>query len=196
MPHVMNYHGPSMHPTLKPGDALQVLAYGNNKARIGDVIAFRDPQTGRNVVHRVVSIDSRGVRTRGDNNTRIDPWILKPKDIIGIVVRRQRNQTSIKVAGRRKGRIIALVHRTIKQINSMRDKILHPVYAWLSKSGFFIKFKRFFPKMRIIEFHRLGGKEFHLMMGHQTIGRRLPEKDHWQIKRPFKLFVDVTSLPK
>lgn len=192
----MHYYGPSMHPTLKPGDVLQIQTCNNIKVRIGDVIALRDPRNGRNVVHRIVFVDSKGVRTRGDNNTCVDPWILKPADIIGLVVRLKRNESSKRVPGGADGRKIALMHRTFKKISIARDNILRPIYTWLSESGFFIKFTRFFPKIRIVEFKRPGGKELQLMMGPRTIGRRLPEKDHWQIKRPYKLFVNIKSLPK
>lgn len=195
-PSDMNYTGPSMNPTLKAGDGLSVIPYGNRKIRIGDVIVFRDPTRNHNVVHRIVAVDSQNIRTRGDNNTNIDPWVLRPDDIIGCVVSAQRKNKSTTIHGGTWGRIFAPAFWTIKKVDLAVSRILHPVYHRLAGSGFFIKFIRFFPKTHCLSFNRPGGTELQLLMGNRVIGRRLPEKDHWQITRPFRLFVDEDSLPK
>ena len=195
-PNGLNYTGPSMNPTLKAGDGLTVVPYGNRKINIGDVVVFFHPEGNRNVVHRVVAVDSQGIRTRGDNNINIDPWVLRPDDIIGRVVAAQRKNKSTTIHGGTWGRIFAPALWTIKQVNLTVSRILHPVYHRLAGSGFFIKFIRFLPKTQVLSFNWPGGTEVQLLMGNRVIGRRLSEKGHWQITRPFRLFVDEDSLPK
>ncbi|MGD8776215.1 MAG: hypothetical protein PVF76_16570 [Syntrophobacterales bacterium] len=48
----------------------------------------------------------------------------------------------------------------------------------------------------MISFNRDAGTELQLVMGQRVIGRRLEGKTRWHIQRPFRLFVDETSLPE
>ena len=112
-PSDMNYAGPSMNPTLKAGDGINVIPYGNRKFFIGDVVVFPRPEGNDNVVHRVVAVDSQGIRTRGDNNLNMDPWVLLPDDIIGRVVSAKRKNRNVTIHGRIRGSIIASALRVI-----------------------------------------------------------------------------------
>ena len=58
--------GPSMYPTLKPGDGLDLYTY-NEPAEIcvGDVIVYPHPFGTVDVVHRIIKIRHDGVITRG-----------------------------------------------------------------------------------------------------------------------------------
>jgi signal peptidase len=192
----MNYTGPSMKPTLKAGDGLSVIPYGDDKISIGDVVVFRHPQGNHNVVHRVVSIDSRGVRTRGDNNSGIDPWVLRPDNIIGRVVSAQRKNRGMTIHGGAWGRVFAPALWTMKQVNLTFSRILRPAYHVLARSGIFRRCLPLQQKTRVLSFNRPEGKEFQLLLGTRVIGRRLPGIDQWQIARPFRLFIDESSLPK
>jgi signal peptidase len=64
------------------GDAVPVgsLAFGRAAApaslRRGDVVTFRPAGLPRDVTHRVVGSDARGLITRGDANAAADPWRL------------------------------------------------------------------------------------------------------------------------
>jgi signal peptidase len=76
-------HTGSMSPTLRPGDA--VLDRPEPRAiHPGDVVTFRirsgpDPV----VTHRVASLAGVLVRTKGDANRTVDPWVLKESQIVG-----------------------------------------------------------------------------------------------------------------
>jgi len=192
----MNYTGPSMNPTLKAGDGLSVIPYENRKIHIGDVVVFQSPGGSHNVVHRVVAVESNGVRTRGDNSLNVDSWVLRPEDIMGRVVSVKRKNKNIMIRRGIWGRISASTLWILKQINLTASRILHPAYHALVKSGIFRKCLHFFPKTRVLSFNRPEGKEFHLIMANRVIGRRLPGNDGWQIMRPFRLFVDEAALPK
>ncbi len=52
----MNYFGPSMIPSLRPGDELEIVAYDQQQIRKGDVIVFIPPGGDAKIVHRVVSV--------------------------------------------------------------------------------------------------------------------------------------------
>jgi signal peptidase len=189
-----NYNGPSMNPTFLPGDGLKVAPYDGRGICCGDVVVFPDPNGNRNVVHRVVGVDSEGIRTKGDNNNKVDPWVLKPEDIIGRVISAHRGNRSLTVVDGKAGVLLSLILRKKRDLLKRLFIILHPLYRWLAGTGLFQTL--FLPviRPRIRCFNRCGGTELHLVLGSWRIGRRLPESDEWDIKRPFRLFVDVEKL--
>jgi hypothetical protein len=192
----MNYAGPSMNPTLKGGDGLRVIPYGDKEICIGDVVVFAHPEGEYNVAHRVVSIDSQGIRTRGDNNTNIDPWVLRRDDIIGRVVSAQRRDGSVAIHGGTWGRILAPALWTKKQLDRTVSKIFYPAYHALAKCGLIRQWLPLHRKTRILSFNKSQGKEFQLLFHNRVIGRRPPGKSQWHITRPFRLFIDESSLPQ
>jgi signal peptidase I len=189
------YSGPSMRPTLKPLDILHVFPYNDRIIRCGDVVVFLAPDENRKIVHRVISINGDKIRIRGDNNSNSDPYILRFDQIIGRVYTAQRNGRRLHIFGGIRGRIFVCTVRKLRRINQIVSTLLHPGYRCLAHCGIFKTFLPLLPKTRVLSFHRPGGTEYHLLMGNRIIGRRLLGKDHWQIARPFRLFVDETSLP-
>ena len=192
----INYIGPSMNPTLRPGFRLDVRAYRGEKIRKGDVIVFIPPEGGSKVVHRVVSVNSDGIRTRGDNCNYQDDWVLMREHILGRVVSAQRGNTRRRVFGGSVGRSFAATIRLINAIDSGFSSLLHPVYKRLSKSDIFRRWLPSGMRPRVISFSRGAGIELQLLMGKRVIGRWLPGKSRWNIRRPFWLFVDEGSLPE
>jgi signal peptidase I len=193
----MNYAGPSMNPTLKSGDGINVIPYGKRKIRIGDVIVFPSPTGCHNIVHRVISFDSQGIRTRGDNNSHIDPWTLRRDGIIGRVFWAQRGNGWRSIHGGRRGRLYSLGMRAIRLIDSKISSLLHPTYDWLARTGP-LRPSWLSARMqtRVFSFDRSTGTELQLLMGQRVIGRLLPGRSQWVIRRPFRLFVDEAALPE
>ena len=192
----MNYMGPSMNPTLKSGDGINVIPYGKRKIRIGDVIVFPRPKGYHNVVHRVVSVDSHGIKTRGDNNSNIDPWTLSHDDIIGHAFRAQRGNRRISLHNGLKGLLYSLGIRATRMIESNISSLLHPAYYWLSRTGVLRPWLSARMQTRVLSFNRPNGTELQLLMGWRVIGRLLPGSSQWVIRRPFRLFVDEAALPE
>ena len=192
----MNYMGPSMNPTLRAGDGLIVMPYRGKKIPVGDVVVFRHPERQHKVVHRVVSVCSKGVRTKGDNNNRMDPWIIGHDDIIGRVVSAKRKNRGVTIHGGIAGRMLAAVLLLIKQFNMTVTKILHPAYHMAARSDIFRSVLPIQRKIRVLSFNGPGGKELQWHLRDRVIGRRRPSQGHWQIARPFRLFIDETCLPK
>ena len=100
--------GPSMNPTLTAKDLLEIKPYTQNKSKSGDVILFKSPEKDHYVVHRIISIKPKGIETRGDNNSHIDSWHLKPVDIHGQVIAAQRGEIRRKITGGFRGRLTGL----------------------------------------------------------------------------------------
>ena len=185
-----------MNPTLKVGDGLTVIPYGENKIRVGDVVVFRSPERERYIVHRVVSIDSRGVRTKGDNNDCIDAWVLHPRDIVGRVVSARRRNRKTTIHGGARGRLLVRHALAMKRAEVAASRILRPAYCCLARSGIFRNALSRLVKTQLLCFRRPNGMEMQLLMGRRIIARRPQGRSQWQIRRPFRLLVDEASLPR
>ena len=192
----MNYIGPSMNPTLKSGDRLCIIPYDGQKIRRGDVVVFVPPGGDSKIIHRVVSIHSQGIKSRGDNNNELDQWVLKPDQILGRVVSAQRGNRRRRVFGGPVGQLFAAVLRVIHAIDSHVCYLLRPAYNELARVGVFACLLPAKMRPRVISFDRTEGKELQLLMGRRVIGRWLPGRSRWHICRPFRLFVDEESLPE
>ncbi len=188
------YRGASMHPTLKAPDTLQVVPYRRGKIQRGDVIVFSPPGRGHMVIHRVVSVTAKGIRTRGDNNSDIDPWNLSPDSIVGHVVRAQWGNRRRSIYGGLRGRLFSLGIRAIRLINSKVSSLLHPAYHRLARTGALRRWLSARVQTRILSFERSKGRELQLVLGRRVIGRLLHGRRKWVVRRPFRLFVDEESL--
>jgi hypothetical protein len=91
---------------------------------------------------------------------------------------------------------MAIASWAIKQLNITLSRILHPAYHMLARSGILRNFLPIERKTRVLSFNRPEGKELQLHLRDRVIGRRRPGQGQWQIARPFRLFIDETSLPK
>lgn len=191
---IMTYIGPSMRPILKPGDRLQVISYDRQRIRRGDVVVFVPPGGAAKIIHRVIYAGSQGVKTRGDNCNQVDQWVLSPDRILGRVVYARKGNRWRRVFGGSLGHLLGVIIRTINAIDQRVSVLLHPVYEWSARAGMF---RRLLPTQmtpRVISFARPEGTELQLLMGRWVIGRRLPGRSRWYIRRPFRLFVDENSL--
>jgi hypothetical protein len=192
---MINYIGTSMFPTLKTGDILRVVSYKERAVRIGDVVLFQSPYGRTPIVHRVVSVDKKGVRTKGDNKIAIDDCILQPNDIIGRVVSAQRGKKGIKIPDGFPGQIYGRAIGMGKRIDIVITTILRPAYRWFAQTGIFRKLFSRWIQTRVLCFKCGNGIEMQLQLGRRIIGRRLPGQDRWYIQRPFLLFIDEPALP-
>jgi len=195
-PKTMTYVGPSMNPMLQSGDQLHIIPYGDKRIRRGDVAVFTPPGDNTRIVHRVVSVDCCGLRTQGDNSKQVDQWTLLPDQVLGRVVFAQRGYEHRKVYGGLVGQLYGSIVKTINLVDSSVSSKLRPIYGRLARAGIFRRwlFERI--QTRVVSFSRAAGTELQLLMGRRVIGRWLPGKTGWHIRRPFRLFVDEESLPE
>jgi signal peptidase I len=78
--------GSSMEPLVRPGDLVVVRRASGY--RIGDVVAYRNPQLDSVVLHRIVARDGERVVLQGDSNTWTDSYHPFPEEIVGEMVLR------------------------------------------------------------------------------------------------------------
>jgi hypothetical protein len=192
----MNYIGFSMNPTLKPGVRLHVRAYHGQKIRRGDVIVFIPPGGDFKIVHRVASVNSDGIKTRGDNRNHADDWVLRRENILGRVVAAQRGNKRRRIFGGPLGWLFAMIVRVIRAIDPPVSCLLRPAYGELAKVSIFTRLLPPQIRPRVVSFQQAAGKELQLLMGRRVVGRWLPGGTGWSIRRPFRLFVDEESLPE
>ena len=192
---MINYIGTSMFPTLKTGDILRVVSYKDRDIRVGDVVVFNSPFGKVPIVHRVFSVDKKGIRTKGDNKIAIDDCILQPDDIIGQVVSAQRGKKDVKILNGFPGLIYGSILDAGKRMDMVVSTILRPAYRWLTRTGIFRKLLLRWIHTQVLCFKHGDGTEMQLHLGRRMIGRRLPGQNQWHILRPFKIFIDEATLP-
>ena len=83
----------SMEPNIHTGDAVVDEAISPLEARVGDVITFKDPSRGGELVtHRVRSVRPHGATvafvTKGDANNAVERWSMPAKGSLGRVAYR------------------------------------------------------------------------------------------------------------
>ena len=192
----LNFSGVSMLPTLKAGDLLKMVSYEKRGIFVGDVVAFQTPIGSGLAAHRVAAVDHKGLKTKGDNNDKIDDWVLSPHNIVGRIVSAQRGGKKIIILGGFWGRQYVRAIRTIRYLyRTLKFVLLSPLYHWLAAKGMFRKqfSRRLSP--RLYCFKRGKDAELQLIWGKRVIGRLTPGQKQWLIRRPFRLFVDEASLP-
>jgi len=190
------YKGSSMYPILKNNDVLKISYYKNRKIKKGDIIVFISPENGQKNIHRIISINSGEIRTRGDNNRNRDKWILNPGNVIGYVHHIYRRNKSIKVLGGLIGYLCSILLRIFNRINILISSFIGSVYYKMSKSNIIRQLPYFNINFKVISFNRPSGKELQLFIGKNLIGRLLPGENIWRIKPPFRLFINEGNLPE
>ena len=73
-----------MVPTFYKGD--MIVVQGVDHVAVGDIIVFNVPDRSYPIIHRVYEINGNEIRTKGDNNLYVDPWITKQENIYGKAV--------------------------------------------------------------------------------------------------------------
>jgi SynChlorMet cassette protein ScmC len=189
------YFGPSMNPTLREPEIMEIMPYGSSPLRVGDVAFFQPPDAEQPVVHRIVRITPEGISTLGDNNTHEDAFLLQPESIKGRVVAAWRGQKRRKIAGSLQGRMTSRWLGWRRIIDRGLSPLLHPLYHLLSHRGFIARVLPAPLQPRVVVFHTLGREQFQLLLGKRIIGRYDERRHQWQIQRPFHLFVDKWALP-
>ena len=194
----MAYFGHSMNPTLIEPEIIDVIKISPKEIRKGDVIVFYRPDdTITNVVHRVVDMSREGFRTRGDNSLCADPYWVTGDQIIGQVVASWRGNRRQAIHGGIRGRFISLSllckvyiltsggrlwtsgYRLLSCVSSPLAQLMLPVRL----------------QPRLIQYPDHARWRFQLFIGNKFIGRYDATTREWEIRRPYRLLVDVGKLP-
>jgi SynChlorMet cassette protein ScmC len=186
--------GVSMIPTLDEPDLLEVQPYGAARVRPGDVVCFKVPETGKTVVHRVVSVGPHGIRTRGDNNPADDNGVLQAGDITGRIIAAQRGARRRVVRGGWRGIVLLGWARLGRRTRRGADRLTRALYDFVAGFG---PFDRLLPanlRPRPVHFHTRYRSFLKLLMGRQAVGHYDFRRQTWHIRQRFRLFVDERAL--
>jgi hypothetical protein len=190
------YVGPSMNPTLREPELMEIVPYDNRPLRVGDVVFLLPPQSDQPVVHRVARVTPAGISTLGDNNTREDAFLLQPKDIKGRVVAAWRGQKRREIAGGLQGRLTNCWLHLWRIPGNGMSLLLRPLYSALSRCGLIARLLPAPLRPRVVIFQTRGQDKYRLLLGQHIIGRYDDRKLQWQIQWPFRLFVDERALQR
>ncbi len=103
--------GFSMSPFIKDGDVVTVLPLGASGPRVGDVVAFVFPATGRCAVHRVIRRLRGSYVLKGDNAGEVDGAV--PRDrLIGVISRVERDGKRVRLGRGLAGAAVATLSRS------------------------------------------------------------------------------------
>ncbi len=190
----VNYAGPSMRPTFKPGDELGIEPYGDGRdVRRGDVVLFSHPRHSYDVVHRTIRIVGVFVETRGDNSREADPFLVRIEDLHGRVATKKRGRRNTPVPGGWRG---VLLHYVCRLRNSTRRNIARlafPAYRRLADTGWFYGRLDRFIHISHVTFRRREGLEHRLVWRKRSIALRKAGEQNWQVKFPLRLFIDFSQ---
>ena len=64
-----------MHPFIRDGEVVTISPVQERRLRLGDIVAFCHPETGRLTVHRIVMKNGAGILLRGDNCPEVDGMV-------------------------------------------------------------------------------------------------------------------------
>ena len=73
----------SMVPTFRAGDALWIRPI-SGPITPGMVVSYQLER--KLITHRVVSVEGNTLRTKGDNNQEVDPWVVPVSSVVGTPV--------------------------------------------------------------------------------------------------------------
>ena len=116
--------GWSMAPFIKDGDVITISPLKSKPVSVGEVVAFRHPQTGKLVVHRSIVKHGTAVLIRGDHVDNYTDGLVPIDDIIGRVTKIERNKRQIWIGLGPERYMIAFLSRF---------NLLIPFYNWFSK---------------------------------------------------------------
>ncbi len=187
-------NGPSMRPTLLPGDKIETEKIAFELLRRGDIIVYNSPENIRlNIIHRIIKRDEHSLTTRGDNNSQVDPYEVRSEHRPLKVVAIERGSRRLLI--NKHGIILHHFSLIKRKLRIFRDRYLHPFYAFIADSGIFYPIGTLF-KTDIYRFKRPQGTELQLFIGKHRIGVLYPQKEKWQICFPWRILINASELDK
>jgi len=188
--------GISMNPTLTKQDLLEIAPYQEKPLKVGDVVLFQTSNSYKYVIHRIVNITHDGYKTKGDNSDLNDPWTLPKKHIYGRIIAAHQGDKCRKIAGGFFGRLTCMSCLMRRKTNGIIVKLLGPIYRPFCTDGFLHWLIPVRLTPQVATFQSNTNTSHTLLLGKRIIGSYDESLLQWQIRRPYRLFVDESSLPK
>jgi hypothetical protein len=103
-------YGFSMSPFIRDKDVLTIAPMNGRAPRVGEVIAFVQPDTGRLAIHRVIGRVGAGWLVRGDNCPEPD-GVVRWGAVLGALIRVERDGRDVRLGLGAEARLIAWLQR-------------------------------------------------------------------------------------
>ena len=184
-----------MYPTLRSGDGLRVdKKFVFSRLRVGDIIVFKHPDKDFNIVHRVLKKNTLGYYiTRGDNNTKYDPYTVTDELFVGRVYAFKRENKVVKVYGG----LLGLLHHKLMIVRMHTyppvKKLLKYIYKSTAALGLLYWVNGTIIKPEVIYLEKNGIKQPNLIWKGKTIAYKSLKSGKWVIRFPYRYFI---SIPK
>ncbi len=189
------YTGFSMYPTLRNLDILKISTFGKKELRRGDIIVFKTTDNSKMIVHRVISVTTDGVKTRGDNMMADDRLITLDCDIIGRVESINRKSKDTKIPGGSRGLVNHYLLRFKKGTRTTLFSILLPIIRIVFSRKRLKSILMPDRDLKTFVFQDSRGKTAHLYAGNRLIGYYSSQTQKWQIKSRYRGLIDENNLP-
>jgi len=194
-PLFFTYKGRSMNPTLWQGDLLEVIPYDGIKIKEGDIIIFNNPQGEGFIVHRIVSMSSHGIYTKGDNNNHRDQWNLGSSAIIGKVIAATYSIKRRNLRGGLLGLLLAPWSHSMHKIFCRGFAFMPTISELAASQDILCCLGTQFIKPKIVIFKTNGKNSIMLLAGKRIIGRYNYGMNQWNFCNIYRLFIDEDVLP-
>jgi len=112
-----------MAPFIKDGDVITVAPLKKTLPGFGEVVAFVRPNEDKLVVHRIIAIRTKIAIIQGDNGLDYPEEIIPQENLLGRVIRIERNSQNVWIGLGLERYVIAWLSRA---------RLLTPVGTWLS----------------------------------------------------------------
>jgi len=183
------YTGPSMNPTLRQGDIVEIISAEKTVIIPGDIIYFLNQKNTR-VIHRVIKHTENGYITKGDNNKEVDSTCVTPDQIIGKVISVHRKEAQYTVHGGMLGRATAVLFSLRKKALMLIGLFVRDAYYFLIDTGFIQRYIPSYLKPKHVLF-QTKADTYHqkLILFQKEIGRYDTCSGTWKILPPFGLLI-------
>ncbi len=194
-PNYIDMRGTSMLPVLHTGEAVTIDPDIDRTAlQIGDIIAYSDPRgSSKRIIHRIIKKCKDGYITRGDNNRGRDDYIVRQEHIIGKALTVRRVDKTIRLSDGFKGQVL---HQWLKLKKKFRIYCLRwpsTISRQIERSRVFNVFHRLV-KFDVVTIRKRGIDYKILLINKKLIGRQCADTGGWQIRFPYKYFIDKNKL--
>ncbi len=186
-----------MRPWFRNGDHVESEIVPFKSLCPGDVIAFKPREDRHTVIHRIISIHGREIKTQGDSNlSGLDPWIITPDDWVERVSRVTRNGKVVFFPKGMNGVALAKLWRWVRRAIHGAETTLHPLYVMFQTDTTFHRFCHRHLPLRVFTFGRGQAQSSKIRLGAWRIATKASPLDEWKVKKPFRLILNPNYLQK
>ena len=163
-----------------------VRTTGLKKIEPGDIILFRKGD-GPEIVHRVVSVESSGLVTRGDNNSFPDAELVTLQNVLGVVTGFERRGKVYSVRGGKPGLLRLNLSRIWCKLSQRMVLLGRYPYRSLRQQRLIARF--WHPNLTRIHLQTENGLLVKYIYKRRVIARWWPEKHHFDCQKPYDLVI-------